>query len=101
MPLLLRGPGIPAGLRLPVTVRSIDMMPTLLDLLGVAPSVARRPSGRSVAGALRGGPTPPEEPTYAESLTPLLHFGWSDLRSLREGRFKYIQAPRPELYDLA
>ena len=37
---------------------------------------------------------------YAESLVPLLHFGWSDLRVLREGRFKYIQAPRPELYDL-
>jgi tetratricopeptide (TPR) repeat protein len=31
---------------------------------------------------------------------PLLHFGWSDLRVLREGRWKYIQAPRPELYDL-
>src|SRR4029453_11105174 len=37
---------------------------------------------------------------YAESLVPLLHFGWSDLRVLRDGRFKYIQAPRPELYDL-
>ncbi len=32
---------------------------------------------------------------------PLLHFGWSDLRVLRDGRFKYIQAPRPELYDLS
>ena len=32
---------------------------------------------------------------------PLLHFGWSDLRVLREGRWKYIQAPRPELFDLA
>jgi hypothetical protein len=38
------------------------------------------------AGALRGGPAPPEEPTYAESLTPHLHFGWSDLRSLRDRR---------------
>jgi tetratricopeptide (TPR) repeat protein len=39
--------------------------------------------------------------TYAESLVPLLHFGWSDLRVIREGRWKYIQAPRPELYDLS
>jgi choline-sulfatase len=31
---------------------------------------------------------------------PLLHFGWSDLRVLRDGRWKYIEAPRPELYDL-
>jgi choline-sulfatase len=99
VPLLLRGPGIPAGTRIPVTVRAVDLMPTLLDMFGLA-RAGERSSGRSLAAALRGGRMPPEEPTYAESLTPLLHFGWSDLRSLREGRFKYIQAPRPELYDL-
>ncbi len=32
--------------------------------------------------------------------TPLVHFGWSDLRAVRDGRWKYILAPRPELYDL-
>jgi tetratricopeptide (TPR) repeat protein len=32
---------------------------------------------------------------------PLLQFGWSDLRVVHDGRYKYIQAPRPELYDLA
>jgi len=63
------------------------------------------------AGAAKAGQTPdltggdPEEPppeplVYAETLEPRLHYGWSDLRSLREGRWKYIQAPRPELYDL-
>ena len=31
---------------------------------------------------------------------PRFHFGWSDLRALRAGRYKYIEAPRPELYDL-
>jgi tetratricopeptide (TPR) repeat protein len=31
---------------------------------------------------------------------PRFHFGWSDLRTLRAGRYKYIEAPRPELYDL-
>ena len=41
VPLLMRGPGIPAGLRLPVTVRSVDVMPTLLDLVGATPSAAR------------------------------------------------------------
>jgi arylsulfatase A-like enzyme/Flp pilus assembly protein TadD len=98
VPLLLRGPGIPAGTRLATTVRSVDLVPTVLDLLG-APALPN-PSGRSLAGALRGGPAPADEATYAESLTPLLHFGWSDLRALREGRFKYIAAPRPELFDL-
>jgi Flp pilus assembly protein TadD len=39
-------------------------------------------------------------PLYAETLAPRLDFGWSELRSWREGRYKYVRAPRPELYDL-
>ena len=38
--------------------------------------------------------------TYSESMYPLHHFGWSDVRSMRLGRFKVFDAPRPELYDL-
>src|SRR3954468_1024161 len=41
-----------------------------------------------------------EQQTYAESLVPRLHYGWSYLRALRDGRWKYILAPKPELYDL-
>jgi arylsulfatase A-like enzyme/Tfp pilus assembly protein PilF len=100
VPLLLRGPGIPPGRRLSVTGRSVDLLPTLLDLLGLARPSGLRLSGRSLAPALRGGAALPEEPAYAESLLPLLHYGWSDLRALRDGKWKYIQAPRPELYDL-
>jgi tetratricopeptide (TPR) repeat protein len=37
---------------------------------------------------------------YAETLYPRT-FGWSSLHSMREGPLKYIDAPRPELYDLA
>ena len=37
---------------------------------------------------------------YSESMYPLHHYGWSDLRALRAGRYKVIDAPRPELYDL-
>jgi arylsulfatase A-like enzyme/Flp pilus assembly protein TadD len=98
VPLVMRGPGIPPGTRLAVTARSVDLVPTLLDFVGVAP--AARVSGRDLAPALRGLERPAEDAAYAESLLPLIHYGWSDLRSLREGRWKYIQAPRPELYDL-
>ncbi len=100
VPLLLRGPGIPAGRRLEVTARSVDLFPTLLDLAGVARPAGLKLSGRSLAGALVRGDRLAEEAAYAESLLPLLHFGWSDLRMLRDGRWKYIAAPRPELYDL-
>ena len=37
---------------------------------------------------------------YSESMTPSLQFGWSALHSLRSPRYKLIQAPRPELFDL-
>ncbi|HSD29217.1 MAG TPA: sulfatase-like hydrolase/transferase, partial [Vicinamibacteria bacterium] len=100
VPLLMRGPGIPGGTRVTTTVRSVDLLPTVLELLGTPAPPGRAGSGRSVAAAFRGGPAPGDEATYAESLTPLLHFGWSDLRALRDGRFKYVLAPRPELYDL-
>jgi choline-sulfatase len=100
VPLLLRGPGVKAGVRLPITVGLVDLFPTLLELAGVPLPAGARPAGRSLAAALRGGPAPPEKVTYAETLVPLLHFGWSDLRVVREGKWKYIQAPRPELYDL-
>jgi tetratricopeptide (TPR) repeat protein len=38
---------------------------------------------------------------YSETLHPRLHFGWSDLESAVDGRFHYIRAPRPELYDMS
>jgi arylsulfatase A-like enzyme/Tfp pilus assembly protein PilF len=39
-------------------------------------------------------------PIYSETLYPRIHLGWSDLRSLIDGRYHYIEGPSPELYDL-
>ncbi len=100
VPLLLRGPGIPPGLRLPVTARTVDLFPTILDFAGLPSPRGLKLAGRSLAAAFEARERPREEPAYAESLLPLIHFGWSDLRMLREGRYKYVEAPRPELYDL-
>jgi choline-sulfatase len=100
VPFLARGPGIAPGTRLAVTARSVDVLPTALELLGVPRPAGLKLRGRSLAGALSGRERPAEAASYAEALLPLLHYGWSDLRSLREGRWKYVEAPRPELYDL-
>ena len=51
-----------------------------------------------LVSALAGEPVPPR-PLYAEIFAPLLDFGWASLRSVREGGWKYIAAPKPELYD--
>lgn len=101
VPMLLRGPGIVAGHTLDAVVGLIDLYPTILALAGVpAPARATPIDGRSLARALRTRSDLEPAALYAESLVPRLRFGWSPLHVLRDGRFKYIEAPRPELYDL-
>jgi choline-sulfatase len=98
VPLVVRGPGVKVGTRIDALTRSVDLYPTLLELAGVHAETPAN-AGRSLAPALRGDRVD-EEPSFAESLVPLVHYGWSDLRTVRDGRWKYILAPRPELYDL-
>jgi choline-sulfatase len=79
-------------------VRSVDLMPTVLDLLGIAPPKAI--SGVSLVPLMTGAKATMDLEGYGEALYPLHHFGWSEMRAWRAGRFKVIDAPRPELYDL-
>jgi Tfp pilus assembly protein PilF len=97
VPLIVRGPGVVAGTRIAATVQSVDLYPTMLRLAGIPG--ATRVDGRDLGPALRGQRID-DAPAFAESLTPRIHYGWSDLRSIRDGRWKFILAPTPELYDL-
>jgi arylsulfatase A-like enzyme len=97
VPLIVRTPF--SGLRGRIVddvVRSVDVLPTLLDLIG-APSPAV--DGTTLVPLMTGAVASLNLEAYSESLYPL-RFGWSDLHSLRAGRFKVIAAPQPELYDL-
>jgi arylsulfatase A-like enzyme/Tfp pilus assembly protein PilF len=86
------------GRRVADPVRTVDITPTLLELLGIpAPESIE---GRSLTPLMTGEARELGVEAYAEATYPLHHYGWSDLRSLRSGRFKVIAAPRPELYDL-
>jgi arylsulfatase A-like enzyme/Flp pilus assembly protein TadD len=75
----------PAGL--------LDVTPTILESLGIRAPAGMK--GRSLIGP--GG----EREIYSESIYARNHFGCASLRSVRAGRYKYIEAPKPELYDLA
>ena len=82
-------------------VRLVDVTPTVLDLLGltVLSGNGDQFDGVSLVERMRGTPQASELEAYAESLYPA-RFGMSPLKTLRDGRFKLIDAPRPELYDL-
>jgi arylsulfatase A-like enzyme len=96
VPLIVRAPGLTAQ-RVAAVTRMVDVMPTILDLVGVD-GPATNLDGISLIATMRGTASPDLD-AYAESQYPL-EFGWSPLRSLRNGRFKLIAAPRPELYDV-
>ncbi len=59
------------------------------------------PPGTESLIATADAPGRPPRRIYAESYFARTHFGWSELRSLLDGRWHYIEAPRPELFDLA
>src|SRR5262249_18332036 len=86
------------GRRVADLVRSVDVVPTVLELLGLPP--ADGTEGQSVLPLMTGAVHELGLAAYAEAVYPRYHYGWSDLRSLTSGRFKFSEAPRPELYDL-
>ena len=95
VPLLLYGPGVvPAGKTDDRVAGIEDIAPTLEHLLGWGRSEALR--GHDL---LREASS--ECVCYGESLSAYLTFGWSPLYSLTTRRWKYIECPDPELYDLA
>lgn len=98
VPLIVAGPGVARGRVVGEPVGLVDLAPTLLDLLGL-PGLPD-PDGRSLEPMLRGQKTDPRG-YELESLFPMYAYGWAPLRGLVRGEFKYIQAPREELYRLS
>ncbi len=95
VPMIVRAPGL-SPRRVPDVVRLVDVMPTVLDMLGVHPLAT---DGVSLASLMAGRIARLDLDVYSESMYPR-RFGWAGLRSIRADRFKYVSAPRPELYDL-
>jgi choline-sulfatase len=77
-------------------VRTTDIMPTILELLGI-PAPAS-PDGTSLKPSILGTEAA-HRTVFGETDYPL-RFGWAPLRSVRNEGFKFIEAPRPEFYDL-
>jgi choline-sulfatase len=86
-----------SGTTISAPVQLADIFPTVIEQTKSRAETSKL-AGRSLLAELTD-----ENPRniYSESFYARFHYGWSDLHSLIDGRNHYIQAPRPELYDLA
>ncbi len=98
VPLIVHAPGLLAPSVVADRVRHIDILPTILDALGM-PKPPDLP-GRSLLPAANGGTLAPA-PAYFEAMSSALNRGWAPLAGLVRGSYKLIDLPIPELFDLA
>ena len=99
VPLFVKPPGSSGkARRVHAPVGLIDVAPTVAAAVGFP--VGKELPGLSLAGGFVEGKNSRPRRIYSETLYPRLQLGWSDLASLTDDRFSYIEAPRPELYDL-
>lgn len=98
VPLLVKLPGGEmAGTRVKAPAQLADLMPTIAEVTGFdVPSGAE---GVSLLELARGAT--PDRRIFSETMYPRIHLGWSDLVSLVDDQWHYIDAPRPELFDIA
>ena len=99
IPWIAHWPGIVGPRRIEGTAAVVDVTPTILDLVGLAPLVDA--DGVSVAAAVLDGAPIPQRDIYFESLFGELQFGWAPLRGVRREGWKLIDLPRRELYQVA
>ncbi len=93
--------------RVKSSVSSADVMPTVLDALGVAPASFGGPvQARSLLPLMSSGTDAvvvasySRRPLYFETLFPFHHYAWSPLSGFIYGGQKYIHGPVDEIYDL-
>ena len=109
VPLLIKLPASqtakPTTTRVSAKVRLVDIAPTLLEIAAIpvpsqmqGQSLLRIAKSKSTSGS--GSGMNGDQPVYSRADLPQRAFGWSPLESWRAGKYLYIRAPKPELYDL-
>lgn len=96
VPLIFSGPGVPKGKQVDGVVRTADIVPTILDMLGL--EGADDLDGKSLIRLWKGKSDP--RTAYTETMMTRQNFGWSELRGLRSDDNKGIDAPSRELFDI-
>jgi arylsulfatase A-like enzyme/cytochrome c-type biogenesis protein CcmH/NrfG len=102
VPLLVKLPRAGSvGKKVEDRVELVDVLPTLLDEARIA--IPKEVQGESLVGLMKSGvkEAAGERTAYAETDYPRTEYGWSSVRSLRSGKYLYIQSPKRELYNEA
>jgi len=101
VPLILKLPKRASGQHevnvIDAQVRTTDILPTVLDLVGAAATPLQL-DGESMTSYFAGIELP-SRTAFGETDYPM-RFGWAPLRSVRADGVKFIEAPRPEFYNL-
>ena len=100
VPLLVKLPGAADPREVAVPVETADLAPTIASMAGAPLAAVDGRSLMPLVTAQDAGAADPDRPAYAESYYQNVLLGWSPLRAVRTGRRKFVEAPRPELYDL-
>ena len=99
VPLIMSWKGVlPEGVRVGARVRLIDVAPTLMELVGLPPQADQQ--GESLVAAILDPVSARDRDSYFEALAFHFNRNWAPLTGLYRDRFKYIDLPIPELYDL-
>jgi arylsulfatase A-like enzyme len=113
VPLVILAPSRAAGRRVEYVVRTVDVMPTILELVGLNPNRIRKMEGRSLVPLLEGETIDPRYVAYSDSLNMLtyrVHKEVADTKddllfSVTQGDWKYIhhllRTQESELYRLS
>jgi tetratricopeptide (TPR) repeat protein len=99
VPVIVHLPGTDAPKILPELVSLTDLMPTVLQALNV--DIHPQVQGQSLLPIITQKKDDNSRSLYAETFLPRIHFNWSELRSVETAKYQFIQAPKPELYDLS
>jgi arylsulfatase A-like enzyme/Flp pilus assembly protein TadD len=99
VPLIVHLPSKPAVHQTSVLASLADITPTVLDFLNIRGG--SQIQGKSLVPSLTGKAEDDSRALYSETFLPRLHFNWSELRGLEMEKYHFIDAPKPELYDVS
>ena len=99
VPVLIHLPGTPSTKTVSELVSLADLMPTVLEVLKV--EIPAEVQGQGLLPLMVPKKAEESRNLYAETFLPRLHFNWSELRAVETDRYQFIDAPKPELYDLS